>query len=237
MPAASILNLPEELILTTLAHLPAPSLALVARSCKALRAIALDDQLWRSHIQKNVPYPLPSRPPSKSSWRHLYIDMSPYWFIPRSQIWVSDDKYNGGLIIARYSVAKHRIEAYRLTAQAPPPTEAAFPAMFWERNPEVLIAPFDPLVGESSLPMFTIDGHAASIPDNDYSYIRFPSIANPPVFLAHSLPSKAISHSTMVWPPPTLPSPSRVRNTSLDNFASRDTTQPVLPKYQKPLSE
>lgn len=216
-PPLRVLDLPDELIYNTLSLLPASCLAVVAQTCRQLQSIALDDRLWRDCVQTNVSYTLPPQPPGSVSWRKLYIDMHPYWFIPRHKIWLSDDRYTGGLVIARYSLSRHQIEAYSLHAYQSD-TEKLSP-VFWDQNAEVIIAPFDPTISlDLNRPIFTISGSKLA---NNPSPWSTTAVSKPSIFLARHLPHDAISSSTAVWPPQTLPSISRVRNTSSDNFASR----------------
>jgi Cyclin D1 binding domain/F-box-like len=131
-------DLPDELLQDVLSLLPAPDVASVSATCRALYRQARDDKLWAHLVNANLPHPI-TKPGPFPSFRDLYSAHHPYWFLARNKIWFSDNEYTGKLIICRYDNRRGVIEAFRLLAELRDETSVE-----WKSNPEVAIQPFNP---------------------------------------------------------------------------------------------
>lgn len=141
MASVPILHLPSELILQILSLISASELAITSRTCRQLRQYCLEDNLWRAHIQVNVPGLTITSPSPCATFRDLYLSVIPFWHLPRGKFWFSNTEFTGKLMIIRYSQARRRIEGCLLAAKRENLTWKP-----WSWNPNVLIFKWDPIV-------------------------------------------------------------------------------------------
>ncbi|KAF2823186.1 hypothetical protein CC86DRAFT_298947 [Ophiobolus disseminans] len=215
-----LLALPSELVHHILGHLPLSDLLTVGLVNRAIREHSLQDTLWQIFVQEQVPGTVPK--PAKFTWRELFIQHHPFWFLAKKKIWFADSPHTGKLLIARYDHRINAIEAYALVAERRQPTFQT-----WEHNPEAIIHTFSPRIQlDLNAPIVRLDvvayeraigdvGHRLQkeIPMN-VSYSLSPSTARlySRLMLARPWPADIISVATPVWPPLTLPSEARTRN-------------------------
>lgn len=141
-----LMVLPAEIIHQILTFLPPFSLVSLTRTCKLLRAHALEDSLWSRFVRENVPHQPNLDCHPAQSWRQLYISLHPYWFLARNKIWFSDKAHSGGtmtgnLAIIRYDPRRQCIEGLRLVAK-----HGIHSFESWDWKPEVIIHTFNPYV-------------------------------------------------------------------------------------------
>jgi hypothetical protein len=222
-PETPLLQLPAEIIHQILSHLPPQSLVSLARTCRQLRDLSLNDLLWANLLRPNIPVEdFPSDPYPSSSFRDLFITHHPYWFVPRSRIWISDEPHIGRVMIARYDPRRGCIEGYRLLAERTPGV-----AKFWPHEPSVVIHSFHPRVH------LWLDDPILKLPHDIVPFntrqgwweaeIKM-SVGRPghntsaSFFLARDIPPHLQSKSMCLWPPRTIPNMPRVRAESVDKF-------------------
>lgn len=109
-------QLPAELIANILCNLSPVDLAHVSATCRILYTHAIDDRLWRAHVQANVPGQIITSSYPCSTFRELYRAHDPHWFLPRYKIWFGDSTYLGSLNLIRYDQRRGCIEGYLLLA-------------------------------------------------------------------------------------------------------------------------
>ncbi|KAH8707054.1 hypothetical protein GQ44DRAFT_492352 [Phaeosphaeriaceae sp. PMI808] len=214
------LALPSELVHLILTHLPLSDLLTVGLASRALHEHTLQDTLWQPFIQQEVSENIPK--PANRTWRELFIEHHPFWFLVRKKIWFADTPSTGKLLIARYDHRINAIEAYTLVAERQQPT-----LQTWEYNPEAIIHTFNPRIQlDLNVPVIRLNADAyeratgdigyrlqKEIPMN-VSYELSPSTARlySRLMLARPWPADITGIGTPVWPPLTLPSPVRTRN-------------------------
>jgi hypothetical protein len=215
-----LLALPSELIHLVLSHLPLSDLLTVGLVNRAIHQHTFEDTLWRPFVQDQVPGTVPK--PANLTWREVFIQHHPFWFLARKKIWFSDIPHTGKLLVARYDHRINAIEAYSLVAERRQPTFQT-----WEYNPEAIIHTFSPKVQlDLNAPVIRLDSEAyeravgdvghrlqKEIPMN-VSYELSPSTARlySRLMLAREWPKEITTVATPVWPPLTLPSDVRTRN-------------------------
>lgn len=215
-----LLALPSELVHLILSCLPLSDLLTVGLVNRALHQHTFEDTLWRPFVQEQVPGYVPK--PASLSWRELFIQHHPFWFLAKKKIWFSDIPHTGKLLIARYDHRINAIEAYSLVAERRQPTFQT-----WEHNPEAIIHTFSPRVQlDLNAPVIRLDAEAyeRAVGDVGYrlqkeipmnvSYELSPSTARlySRLMLARGWPADITTVATPVWPPLALPSPVRTRN-------------------------
>lgn len=215
-----LLALPSELLDQILSYLPLSDLLNVGLVSRAIREHSLQDTLWQSFVQEQVPGIVPK--PAKLTWRELFIQHHPFWFLARKKIWFSDSPHTGKLLVARYDHRINAIEAYALVAERRQPTFQT-----WDHNPEAIIHTFSPKIRldlNAPVVRLDIDAYERAIGDIGYrlqkeipmnvSYELSPSTARlySQLMLARPWPADITGTATPVWPPLTLPSSSRTRN-------------------------
>jgi hypothetical protein len=214
------LELPSELVHHILGYLPLTDLLTVGLVNRAVHEHTLQDTLWQPFVQEQVPCIVPK--PANFTWRELFIQHHPYWFLAKKKIWFADNPHTGKLLIARYDHRINAIEAYTLVAERRQPTFQT-----WEYNPEAIIHTFSPRIQlDLNAPVVRLDADAyeraigfvghrlqKEIPMN-VSYELSPSTARlySRLMLARPWPKDITTVATPVWPPLTLPSPARTRN-------------------------
>jgi hypothetical protein len=215
-----LLALPSELVHLILTYLPLSDLLAVGLVNRALHQHSLQDTLWQPFVQEQVSRPIPK--PRHLSWRELFIEHHPFWFLVKQKIWFADIPHTGKLLIARYDHRINAIEAYTLVAERRQPTFQT-----WEYNPEAIIHTFNPRVKlDLNAPVVRLDKDAyesavgaigyrlqKEIPMN-VSYELSPLTAKlySRFMFARPWPKDITTVATPVWPPLTLPSKARTRN-------------------------
>lgn len=232
----SLLALPSELIHHILSHLSLSDLLTVGLVNHAIYAHSLHDTLWQPFIQEQVPGHV-----SKSAnltWRELFIQHHPFWFLARRKIWFSDTPHTGKLLVARYDYRINAIEAYALVAERRQPT-----FQIWEHNPEAIIHTFSPRIQlDLNAPVIRLDAetYERAVGDIGYrlqkefpmnvSHEMTPSTARlySRLMLSRPWPSDITSGNTPVWPPLTLPSETRTRNDPPPSAFRQPAQKPAL---------
>ncbi|KIW17409.1 hypothetical protein PV08_04603 [Exophiala spinifera] len=220
---APLLHLPSEILHTVCCFLPYQSLVSLSRTCQQLRAIALKDSLWESILRSHIPpEDFPRDPYPSPSYRELFITHHPYWFIPKSKIWISDDPHTGKVMIARYDPRRGCIEGYRLLADRNPSV-----GMLWLFKPSVVIHNFNPKVH------LWVDDPVIKIPHGlvpinarqGWLKTEIRMMVGPErrhtsasLSLCRDIPERLQDKSMSLWPPRTIPNMPRVRAESVDNF-------------------
>ncbi|KIW72601.1 hypothetical protein PV04_00782 [Phialophora macrospora] len=223
---ALLLQLPSEILHQILCYLPPQSLVSLARTCRQLRGLASNDLLWANLLRPNIPpEDFPPDPYPSSSYRDLYITHHPYWFVPRSRIWISDEPHIGRVMIAHYDPRRGCIEGYRLLAERTPSV-----AIFWPYEASVVIHSFRPRVHlwlddpimklpHDIVPFNTRQGWWEA--EVKMSVGRPGHNTSASFFLARNLPAQLENPAMSLWPPSTIPNMPRVRAESSDRFRSR----------------
>lgn len=232
-----LLTLPAELIHHVLSFLSSLDLVEVSQTCHLLHNHTLSDQLWQPFVQANVPGTILKSPYPATSWRSLYIDHHPYWFLSKHKIWFADNQHTGKLLIARYDPRLPAIEAYALVAERRQPT-----IPHWHWNPNAIIHTFSPRIQlDLNAPVLRLDTAALAQarrtgPDTGSRLQReIPMAVHGSsstattttsaglfsrLMLSRPLPPAAITPGTRVWPPATIPAPERTRNESRSRYRS-----------------
>lgn len=228
-----LFTLPAELIYHVLSFLSPLDLVEVSQTCHLLHNHTLSDQLWQPFIQANVPGTILKSPYPAISWRSLYIDHHPYWFLSKHKIWFADNQHTGKLLIARYDPRLPAIEAYALVAERRQPT-----IPHWHWNPNAIIHTFSPRIQlDLNAPVLRLDTAALAQarrtgPDTGSRLQREIPMAVHGIttttsaglfshlLLSRPLPPAAITPGTRVWPPATIPAPERTRRESMSHYRS-----------------
>ncbi|KAH3911076.1 hypothetical protein HBI56_000820 [Parastagonospora nodorum] len=215
-----LLALPSELVHHILSYLTLPDLLTTGLVSRAVHEHTLEDTLWHTFVQDQVPERIPK--PANLTWRELFIQHHPYWFLTKKKIWFADIPHTGKLLVARYDHRINAIEAYALVAERRQPTFQT-----WEYNPDAIIHTFSPKVQlDLNAAVIRLDAEAYERASGDIgyrlqkeipmnvSYELSPSTARlySRLMLARGWPKDITSYATPVWPPLTLPSPVRTRN-------------------------
>jgi hypothetical protein len=213
-----LLALPAELVQHILSFLSLSDLITVSSVNRALNEHSQQDTLWQPLVRAQVPgHNVPK--PANLTWRELFQQHHPYWFLAKNKIWFADTAHTGKLLVARYDHRINAIEAYTLVAERRQPTMQS-----WEWNPEAIIHTFNPKV--------QLDMNAPIVRLNGASYERVYGnrlqheiamdvhhdvpLASAGLYsrlmLTRPWPKEITTASTPVWPPLILPSPTRARN-------------------------
>ena len=214
-----LLNLPSELLHDVLRYLHLSDLLTVGMVSKSLRQHTLQDILWQTFVQAEVPA---ITKPAHLTWRDLFQQHHPYWFIARRKIWFADTAHTGKLLIARYDHRLDAIEAYALVAERGVPS-----ALSWEQHPEAIIHTFNPKIRlDLNAPVVRLnkDAYEEAIGPIGYRLqkeIRMSLYRDrqqqaaslfSQLMLTRPWPQAITGDATPVWPPLTLPSQDRTRN-------------------------
>ncbi|KAF1949939.1 hypothetical protein CC80DRAFT_554839 [Byssothecium circinans] len=226
-PTPPILTLPSELINQVLSYLALPDLISASSVNHAFHDHTLQDTLYQPFVQESVPGST-LRKPESLSWRELFKQHHPYWFIPKNKIWFSDNQHAGKLLIARYDHRINAIEAYTLVAERRQPTFQT-----WTWNPNTIIHTFNPRIQlDLNQPDIRLDASAyenatgtvgyrlqKEIPMNTTNESPRPTAGlYSRLMLARPWPKHITTEATPVWPPLTLPSAERTRCDSSNAF-------------------
>jgi len=216
-----ILTLPSELLHQILGYLGFSDLLSVGLVNRALHEHSLQDNLWQTFVEAEVTRRNVIKP-SRLTWRELFQQHHPYWFIARNKIWFSDTPNTGKLLIARYDHRLNAIEAYALVAERQIPM-----ALSWPNHPEAIIHTFSPRVQlDLNAPVVRLnqDAYEDAVGDMGYrlqkeipmSLYRERPGQNAGVYsrliLTRPWPKEITTTATPIWPPLTLPSVDRTRN-------------------------
>jgi hypothetical protein len=216
-----LLNLPSELVHHVLGYLDLSDLLAVILVNKALREHALQDTLWQPLVQAEVPGSAVPKP-SRSTWRELFQQHHPYWFLAKRKIWFADTAHTGKLIVARYDHRINAIEAYALVAERRQPT-----FLSWDQHPEAIIHTFSPRVQlDLNAPVVRLNADAyeeairrrghrlqKEVPMSLYRDMpRGSAGLYSQLILSRAWPENITTEATPVWPPLTLPGIERTRN-------------------------
>lgn len=134
-------SLPAELISSILSYLSPYDLVRISETCRDIREHALADHLWQALVQDHVPGVRVTSPYPCRTFRDLFREHDPRWFLPKYKIWFSDSDLPGRLIIVRYDQRRGCIEGYQLLAN-----KKSRSFHVWEPYPAITIHSFDPLV-------------------------------------------------------------------------------------------
>jgi hypothetical protein len=216
-----LLNLPSELLHHILSYLSLSDLLSVTLVNKGLREHALEDTLWQPFVQAEVPGSSVPKP-SHLTWRELFQQHHPYWFLSRRKLWFADTPHTGKLIIARYDHRINAIEAYALVAERRTPT-----FLSWDEHPEAIIHTFSPRVQldlNAPIVRLNADAYEGAFPrhgsrlqkevSNSLHCDKMGQAARlySQLILSRPLSEHSIRDATPVWPPLILPSTERTRN-------------------------
>ncbi|CBX94687.1 similar to F-box domain protein [Plenodomus lingam JN3] len=218
-----LLALPSELVHHILSHLDLYDLLSISLVCHALHSHSTQDILWQAFVHAQSPSIIC---PASLTWRQLYSQHHPYWFLVRQKLWFADTPHTGKLIVARYDHRLNSIEAYALVAERRQPTFQT-----WEYNPDAIIHTFNPRVQldlNSAVVRLNLSAYAAAIGNmgvklqkeipmdtsssTSDGFSRQSANIYSRLILTRPWPPAITSEATPVWPPLTLPSAQRTRN-------------------------
>ena len=214
-PGSILERLPSELLHQILSYLSARDLGCISETSRTLAAHGSNDLLWADLVNANLPIKI-DHPGPFDSFRRLYASYYPSWFIPQSKIWFSDTEHTGNLILARYDNRRGVVEAFRILADN---RNTLF--QIWDWDPDVIILTFEPRVYLwFDDPIVLLKSSTTTAFPRRPNYLRGESrmpmaVESQNVYNAMSLCSQEIpSHVTVrpdrLWPPPSIPSASRV---------------------------
>jgi hypothetical protein len=211
-----LLSLPSELLQHILGYLSLSDLLSVGLVNRALQEHAKQDLLWQQLVQAEVSGPTVSKP-AYLTWRELFKEHHPYWFIARRKIWFADNVHTGKLIVARYDHRLNAIEAYALVAERRIPE-----SLSWDQHPDAMIHTFSPQVQlDLNAPVVRLnrDAYEEAVGRVGYRLQKeIPmNLSRHTALYSHLLltrpwPKNITTEATPVWPPLTLPSIHRTRN-------------------------
>jgi hypothetical protein len=181
-----LLALPSELIHHILSQLDLSDLFTVGLVNRAVHEHSLQDTLWQPFVQDQVSGAVPK--PTHLTWRELFIQHHPFWFLTKKKIWFADTPHTGKLLIARYDHRINAIEAYALVAERRQPTFQT-----WEHNPEAIIHTFSPKIQlDLNAPVIRRRHWLPTAEGDPYERIvRTVSINREAVFATHARPTVA----------------------------------------------
>ncbi|KAH6620543.1 hypothetical protein C7974DRAFT_415745 [Boeremia exigua] len=220
-----LLDLPAELIQHIFSHLQLSDLLTVSLVNRALNEHAQQDTLWQPFVQEQVPgYQVPK--PKDLSWKELYRQHHPYWFLAKNKLWFADTAHTGKLLVARYDHRINAIEAYALVAERQQPIMQT-----WAWNPEAIIHTFQPRVQLDMVsPVIRLNGasydrvygdrlqHEIHMDVHHEAPLASAGIHSR-LMLTRPWPKDITTNATPVWPPLILPCAERTRNdASPSNF-------------------
>jgi hypothetical protein len=227
LPALStpLLALPAEIIQHILSFLSCSDLLTVSLVNRALNEHSQQDTLWQPFVQEKVPGQIVPKP-KHMTWKELFQQHHPYWFLAKNKIWFADTAHTGKLLIARYDHRINAIEAYALVAERKHPV-----MQVWEWNPEAIIHTFSPKMQLDMVsPVIRLNGnsyervygdrlqHEIHLDVHHEAPLASAGIHSK-LMLTRPWPRDITTPSTPVWPPLIIPSTNRTRNdTSPSNF-------------------
>ena len=218
-----LLRLPSEIIHQILTHLDCLALVSLIRTCRLLRQYAENELLWAGLVQAHLPNP-PQSPYPASNFRSLYISHHPYWFLPKSKIWFSDNAHTGKLVLVKYDPRRGDIEGYRLLG-----SKGEISIQQWSYNPDTIIYSFEPTVTlHHDRPVIKLEhsdpagqrkrqGWWEGEVDMNVGSDTHGSVSST-FFLSRAIPSELQCPSMEMWPPRLIPAQERVRSASQYNF-------------------
>lgn len=218
--STSLVDLPPELIDHIFGFLSPYDLVSLSTTCQKLCDHSQNDRFWQAFIQSNVSTEVTSKGPCVS-FKELYIQHHPRWFLTRHKIWYSDYNYSGTLLVTRFDQRRGCIEAYAAAAQR---CNYSLGLLNWDGqigfrtfNPQVQLDLNKPII---HLPV-NLDPERSRRFQNqtimtDSNISRVASSFN----LTRFLSASAASWVKSAWPPLNLPSPGnkRTRNDSSTSF-------------------
>lgn len=224
-PPTSLLDLPAEIVQHILSFISLSDLLTVSLVSRALNEHARQDTLWHPFVQEQVPgHDVPK--PKDQSWKELFQQHHPYWFLAKNKLWFADTAHTGKLLVARYDHRINAIEAYALVAERKQPVMQT-----WEWNPEAIIHTFQPKVKLDMVsPIIRLNGTSyETVPRDrlqneihmDVHHIAPLASAgiHSRLMLTRPWPQDIVTNATPLWPPLVLPSKERTRNdASPSNF-------------------
>lgn len=211
-----LLSLPAELLQHILGYLGLTDVLSISLVSRALHEHAQQDILWQRLVQAEVSDPNIPKPEHRT-WRELFKEHHPYWFIARRKLWFADNLHTGKLIVARYDHRLDAIEAYALVAERQIPE-----SLTWDQHPDAIIHTFSPRVQlDLNAPVIRLNRNAyeeavgrigqrlqKEVPMN----LSRHSALYSHLLLTRPWPKSITTEATPIWPPLTLPSPERTRN-------------------------
>lgn len=213
-----LLALPAEIVQHILSFLSLSDLLTVSLVNRALNDHSQQDTLWQPFVQEQVPgHCVPK--PKNLTWRELFQQHHPYWFLAKNKIWFADNAHTGKLLVARYDHRINAIEAYALVAERKQPV-----MQIWEWNPEAIIHTFSPKVQLDMVsPVVRLNGNSYErvYGDRLQHEIHMDVHHEAPLasagihsrlMLSRPWPKDITTAATPVWPPLILPSAFRTRN-------------------------
>lgn len=213
-----LLALPAELVQHILSFLTLSDLLTVSFVNRALKEHSQQDALWQPLVQEQIPgRDIPK--PSQLTWRELFRQHHPYWFLAKNKIWFADTAHTGKLLVARYDHRINAIEAYALVAERRQPIMQT-----WEWNPDAIIHTFNPKVQlDLNAPIVRLNGDSYErvYGDRLQHEIHMDVHHEAPLataklysrlMLTRPWPKDITTTATPVWPPLILPSLARTRN-------------------------
>ena len=215
---STLLTLPAEIVQHILSFLSLSDLLTVSLVNHALNEHSQQDTLWQPFVQEQVPgHNVPK--PKNLTWKELFQQHHPYWFLAKNKIWFADTAHTGKLLVARYDHRINAIEAYALVAERKQPVMQT-----WEWNPEAIIHTFQPKVQLDMVsPVIRLNGNSYDrvYGDRLQHEIHMDVHHEPPLasagihsrlMLTRPWPKDITTNATPVWPPLILPSAARTRN-------------------------
>ena len=215
---AHLSALPAEIIQHILSFLSLSDLLTISLVNHTLNEHSQQDVLWQPFVQEQVPgHDVPK--PKNMTWKELFLQHYPYWFLAKNKIWFADTAHTGKLLIARYDHRINTIEAYALVAERGQPVMQS-----WEWNPEAIIHTFNPKVQlDMVAPIVRLNGESYErvYGDRLQHEIHMDVHQSDPLstaglfsrlMLTRPWPKDITTAATPVWPPLILPSAARTRN-------------------------
>ena len=213
-----LLALPAEIIQHILSFLSSSDLLTTSLVNRALNEHSSQDTLWQVFVQEQVPgHNVPK--PKNLTWKELFQQHHPYWFLAKDKLWFADTAHTGKLLIARYDHRINAIEAYALVAERKQPI-----LQMWEWNPEAIIHTFQPKVQLDMVsPVVRLNGssyervygdrlqHEIHMDVHHESPLASAGIHSK-LMLTRPWPGDITTNATPVWPPLIFPSEQRTRN-------------------------
>ncbi|KAH7402894.1 hypothetical protein BKA66DRAFT_13121 [Pyrenochaeta sp. MPI-SDFR-AT-0127] len=231
-----LLALPSELIHNIISHLTLSDLLTIGCVNHALHDHSLQDTLWEPFVQAQVPSPIPR--PTNKTWRELFKQHHPYWFLAKKKIWFADIAHTGKLLVARYDHRINAIEAYTVVAERRQPTFQT-----WDYNPDAIIHTFNPRIQlDLNVPVIRLDAEAYENASRDsgqrlQTEILMSVYSGAPrasaglfskLMLTRPWPTAITTAATPVWPPLTLPSLERTRNDAPPSGFRQPSQKPAV---------
>ena len=215
---ALLLALPAEIIQHILSFLSLSDLLTASLVNRTFNEHSQQDTLWQPFVQEQVPgHNVPK--PKNLTWKELFQQHHPYWFLAKNRLWFADTAHTGKLLVARYDHRINAIEAYALVAERKQPI-----MQLWEWNPDAIIHTFQPKVQLDMVsPVIRLNGnsyervygdrlqHEIHMDVHHESPLASAGIHSR-LMLTLPWPANITTNATPVWPPLILPSEHRTRN-------------------------